>query len=77
MRDASLTHLGRASNPDGCINKSPLSSKLLTSFSVALYGRDFVHAKVFVNLSETETYTLEIGGIAYTLNPKSGLIVSS
>lgn len=42
----------------------------------ALYGRDFVHAKVLVNLSETETYTLEIGGNSYTLNPKSGLIVS-
>lgn len=43
----------------------------------ALYCRDFVHAKVLVNLSKTETYTLEIRGNSYTLNPKSGLIVSS
>jgi hypothetical protein len=43
----------------------------------ALYGRDFGHAKVLVNLSEIETYTLEIGGTSYTLKPKSGIIIPS
>ena len=40
-----------------------------------LYGRDFDHAKVFVNLSEMETYTVEVEGESYTLEPKSGVIL--
>ena len=42
----------------------------------ALYGRDFDHAKVFVNLSETETYTVEVEGEVYALEPKSGVIIA-
>ncbi len=41
----------------------------------ALYSRDFGHAKVFVNLSETVTYTVEVEGQSYTLEPKSGVII--
>lgn len=39
-----------------------------------LYSRDFDHAKVFVNFSGTETYTVTIDEEPYMLPPHSGVI---
>lgn len=42
--------------------------------SGSLYGRNFDHAKVFANFSDTETYTVEVEETTYTLTPHTGVI---
>lgn len=38
------------------------------------YGRDFDHAKVFINFSSTQTYEVTVNEVVYTLPPHSGII---
>lgn len=47
---------------------------ILANTEERIYGRDFDHAKVFVNFSDTKTYQVTANGLVYTLSPHSGVI---
>ncbi len=42
-----------------------------------LWARDFENGKVFLNVGDVSTFTVNVGGTAYSLAPRSGLIVPS
>jgi hypothetical protein len=42
-----------------------------------LWTRDFTNGKVFLNVGDVNTYTVNVAGINYSVAPRSGLIVPS
>ena len=40
-----------------------------------LWARDFTAGRVFLNIGDLNTYTVDVGGTNYTITPRSGLIV--
>jgi hypothetical protein len=40
-----------------------------------LWARDFTNGKVFLNIGDVNTYTVNVAGTAYSVAPRSGLII--
>jgi len=58
---------------------APIGAPVSARYNVqgSLWARDFANGKVFLNIDDSATYTVSVGGTVYNVSPRSGLIVSS
>lgn len=58
---------------------APIGTPIGSRYNVqgSLWARDFTNGKVFLNVGDFNTYTVNVAGISYSVAPRSGLIVTS